>query len=1142
MNFRSILIANRGEIAIRIMRAATDLGIRTVAIYTEDDADSLHARVADAACQIPGVGARGYLNTEAVIAAARANDCDAVHPGYGFLSERADFAENCARAGITFIGPDVRHLALFGEKSSARAAARQSQVPIPRGLDEAASLEAAVEFFDSLGPEGAMIIKAVAGGGGRGTRVVMARDELEEAYQRCRSEAELSFGLADVYVEEFIPRARHIEVQIIGDGQGNVAHLHERECSVQRRYQKLVEIAPAPFLEQGLREAIIDAAMRFARNESYQSLGTFEFLVDVSGRDNAQPFVFIEANARLQVEHTVTEEVTGVDLVQSQIRLAAGASLSDLGLDQSAQVTPRGYAIQARVNMETIAEDGAVRPTGGLISVYEAPNGPGVRTDGFGYAGYPTSTAFDSLLAKVICHVAGTDFADAIARTHRALSEFRIDGVATNITFLKNIISHADFAAGTVHTRWTDEHLVTLASPPEDDRERFISASPAPGDERLSHTSGSDGFAGARVDTNDPLALFGHDAQLKAGKTSPAAANQFDQHPGPEGSHGVGSPMQGTIVSIDVTEGDEVFEGQQVAVVEAMKMEHVISAEVGGIVRAVTMTVGDVVREGYPIAFIEEADVSGTVSGSAEAVDPDHIRGDLQEVYERRAFTLDENRPQAVAKRHALGYRMPRENIDDLVDADSFTEYWPLIVAEQHQRFDIETLRKNSPADGVVAGTATVNAALFGEEAARAMIVHYDYTVMAGTQGGRNHYKQDRLFKLANRYRMPVVLFGEGGGGRPGEDTLGQGVAFDVPTYHEMSKLSGLVPLVAITNGRCFAGNTALVAACDVIIATAGSTLAMGGPAMIEGGGLGIYTPEEVGPMSFQVPNGVVDILVEDEAEAVSVAKKYLSYFQGSVADWEAHDQRALRHVIPENRLRLYDMRDIIDAIADKDSVLEIREKFGVGVITSLIRIEGQPMGVIANNPHHLSGALDSDASDKGARFMQLCDAFDIPILSLIDCPGIMVGPDVERTGLVRHATRMFNTGANITTPFFCVLVRKAYGLGVQAMCGGDAHAGLFTVAWPTAEFAAMNIEGAVKLGFRNELAAEQDPEVRKRMFDERVTQTYEESKAINAIVHGGIDDVIDPADTRSWLAKSMKRMPTCAPRTEKKYRFIDTW
>lgn len=1124
MSFNGILIANRGEIAIRITRAAQDLGLRTVAIYSEDDALSLHRQIADDAIALKGLGAAAYLNMSSVIAAAQQANCDAIHPGYGFLAEQDVFAERCAEAGIKFIGPSVEHLRLFGDKAQARAAAMAAGVPVMPGIDRAVNLAEAKSFFDEH-PSGIMI-KALAGGGGRGTRAVTQRDELEAAFERCQSEANAAFGVADVYVEKFMSNAHHVEVQIIGDELGAVNNLGERECSAQRRNQKVVEIAPAPFLDEALRGRIIDAAMTLARQEGYQSLGTFEFLVDASG--SALEFVFIEANARLQVEHTVTEEVTGFDLVQSQIQVAMGESLASLGL--SDPISPRGFAIQARVNMETVRADGSVVPGSGTLSAYQTPSGPGVRVDGFGYVGYQTSTAFDSLLAKVVVLHKTPDFDAACAKAIRALAELRIEGVSTNTEFLMNLIGHPDFASGQIHTRWVDEHLSDLAAPSEA-RRRFVSPQA---------TAAGDGFAGAKVDTTDPLALFSHDAEVKARQGTAKEAGPAVL--GPNGSSPVSSPIQGTIVTIDVVAGDEVRAGQQLAVVEAMKMEHVIAAKHDGIVRQVTMVAGDVVREAYPIVFVEEAEVTGGAVAESEVIDLDHIRADLQENYDRHAFTLDENRAEAVAKRHARGGRMPRQNISELMDEGSFKEYWPLIVARQHKRQDIETLRERTPGDGVVAGTGTINAALFGDEASRAMVVHYDYTVLAGTQGARNHYKQDRMFELALRFRMPIVLFGEGGGGRPGDDSTGPAVAFDTHTFTQFSKLSGAVPMIGVNHGRCFAGNTALLACCDVIIATKDSTIAMGGPAMIEGGGLGIYTPEEVGPMSFQVPNGVVDILVEDEAEAVRVAKQYLSYFQGRVEQWEAADQRKLRHVVPENRLRLYDMREIISTIADEDSVLEIREGFGVGVITCFIRVEGRPMGVIANNPHHLAGAIDSDGADKGTRFIQLCDAFDIPILSLMDCPGMMVGPDVEATALVRHCVRMFNAGANLTTPLFGVVVRKAYGLGVQAMCGASALVGFFTVAWPTAEFAGMNIEGSVKLGYRKELMAIEDPQERADEFNRRVDRAYESAKAVNAAAGGGIDDVIDPAETRSWIAESLKRLPPKPERTEKKYPYVDTW
>ena len=1124
MKSNGILIANRGEISIRIARAAAELGIRSVAIYSEDDKASLHTKMADDAILVPGSGAKAYLDISAIILAAQEMGCDALHPGYGFLSERADFAQRCEASGITFIGPSIEHLKLFGDKGKARSAAIAADVPVLKGIDRGVTLSEAEKFFDSV--DGAIIIKAVAGGGGRGTKIVEDRDALESTFVRCQFEAEASFGVGDLYVEEFLARARHVEVQIIGDKAGNVIHLGERECSAQRRNQKVVEIAPAPNFQTALRDKILKSAVTFAQKQGYESLGTFEFLVD--GNESDSQFVFIEANARLQVEHTVTEEVTGVDLVSSQIQVALGRSLSEIGLDAADISAPKGYAIQARLNLETIKADGSVIPSSGKLTAYDVPNGPGVRTDGFGYVGYETSTAFDSLLSKVIVHSKSRNFKEAATKAVRALSEFRLEGVRSNLSFLKNILSHDDFIKGNIHTRWVDANLASLAIDWQGP-DLFVDGS--------ARTTHQQGFAGAKMDSKDPLALFDQMPQ-----DSPASAPSSTSVDIPDGLMPLTSPIQGTIVAIEVGSGESVRAGEPVVIVEAMKMEHVISADFDGVIVEIIMQPGDVVKEGFPILFMREGEVAAGEKTTEETLDPDLIRQDLQENINRHAFIFDDNREDAVAKRLARGGRMPRENISELMDEGSFKEYWPLIVARQHQRHDMDTLRKKTPADGVIAGTGTINSDLFGEEASSAMIIHYDYTVLAGTQGGRGHYKQDRMFDLALRFNLPLILFSEGGGGRPGEDMLGPWVSFDTTTFTQFSKLSGAVPMIGVNHGRCFAGNTVLLASCDVIIATKDSTIGMGGPAMIEGGGLGIYSPEEVGPMSFQVPNGVVDILVEDEAEAVAVAKKYLSYFQGSVDSWESPDQRLLRHAVPENRLRLYDMRDVISTIADVDSVLEVREKFGIGIITSFIRIEGKPMGVIANNPHHLSGAIDSDGADKGARFLKLCDAFDIPILSLMDCPGLMVGPEVEATALVRHSARMFNTGANLTTPLFGVVVRKAYGLGIQAMCGGSSLVAFSTVAWPTAEFAAMNIEGAVKLGYRKELMKIEDPDEKLRVFTEKVEKEYESAKAINAAVGGGLDDVIDPADTRSWIAQGLKRLPPVPRREGKKHAYIDTW
>jgi acetyl-CoA carboxylase carboxyltransferase component len=420
------------------------------------------------------------------------------------------------------------------------------------------------------------------------------------------------------------------------------------------------------------------------------------------------------------------------------------------------------------------------------------------------------------------------------------------------------------------------------------------------------------------------------------------------------------------------------------------------------------------------------------------------------------------------------------------------------------------------------------------------MAAAYDYTVLAGTQGYMNHKKLDRMLGLALERRLPVVLFAEGGGGRPG-DTDAFGIGLDVPTFARFARLSGLVPLVGIAAGRCFAGNAALLGCCDVIIATADSSIGMGGPAMIEGGGLGRHAPDDVGPARVQAPGGVIDVLVATEAEAARVARQYLSYFQGSVASWQCSDQRLLRRAIPDNRMRVYDVRPVIRALADLDSVLELRAAFGVGIITALIRVEGRPLGVIANNPHHLGGAIDAPAADKAARFVQLCDAFDLPIVSLCDTPGFMVGPEAEKTALVRHVSRMFVTAASITVPYATIVLRKGYGLGAIAMAAGAFHGGVFTVAWPTGEFGSMGFEGAVKLGYRKELEAIADPAARQTYYEAMVAGFYEEGKAINAASYLEIDEVIDPADTRRWIVAGLTATPP-GERRARKRPCIDPW
>jgi acetyl-CoA carboxylase carboxyltransferase component/biotin carboxyl carrier protein len=783
----------------------------------------------------------------------------------------------------------------------------------------------------------------------------------------------------------------------------------------------------------------------------------------------------------------VTEAITGLDLVGIQIKLAAGNSLAQMGLRQSEIPAPRGIAVQSRINLETMRIDGTARPTGGTLTVYEPASGPGIRVDGFAYTGYRTTAKFDSLLAKLVVYAGEGGLAAAARKAERALAEFRIAGVATNIPFLRALLKLPALALGEIHTGYIEEHA---------------------------------------------KALF-----LAAAALTPAAALR-EMVPGGEGMTPVPSPLQGTIIDIVSAVDSAVRAGDPVLVMESMKMEHVITAPVSGVVGALNVARGDTVPEGHALAFIEPGDFAAAAPSSAADIDLDFIRPDLAAVIERHRGALDAQRPQAVARRRKTGQRTARENVDDLLDPNSFIEYGRLVVAARRKRHPLEKLIEETPADGMVMGLGRVNGRHFGDEAARCAVMAYDYTVLAGTQGAYNHRKMDRLIEAAERWRLPTVFFCEGGGGRPG-DTEGGGY---VRGFELWARMSAVAPLIGITSGRCFAGNASVLGCCDVIIATKGSNIGMGGPAMIEGGGLGIFRPEEIGPVEVQQPNGVIDILAEDEAHAVQLAKKYLAYFQGPLSEWDCADQRLLRRAIPENRVRVYDMRQLIETMADTGTVLELRPKFGTTMIAALLRIEGRPMGVIANDPKVLGGAIDSDGADKAARFLQVCEAFDVPVLSLSDTPGMMVGPEVEKTALVRHCSRLFVIGANLTVPMFSVVLRKSYGLGALAMTGGSYPASVFSVAWPTGEFGGMGLEGAVKLGYRKELAAITDPAARKAKFDEMVAAAYDHGRALNQAATYHIDDVIDPADTRRWIIAGLRSVPPAPPRTGKKLRWIDAW
>ena len=900
--------------------------------------------------------------------------------------------------------------------------------------------------------------------------------------QRHRARRRRRSGSGAVIVEHFIEHARHVEVQLVTDAAGAVVALGDRDCTVQRRHQKLIETAPA-ILPDDLRDRLHAAAIAIGTACPAQGLATVEFLID--GAD----FWFIEVNPRLQVEHTVTEAVTGVDLVQAQLRLADGASLAEVG--PSAPIAPRGVAIQCRVLAETIAADGA-RPSSGTLTAYEPATGPGVRVDGAGFAGWAPNPRYDPLLAKVIVH--GADGKQARRRMRRALADFRIEGVATNRALLDGVLAAPAFAAGAIDTGWFERALPEL----------------------LGHI---------------PLASRYPDAARAPANPAPSVGSV------PPGQVATPAPMNAVLVSIDVAIGDTVRAGATIGHVEALKMHHAVLAAASGVVRAVLATPGASLHEGAPLVLIEPGEVADDIGTDADDIDLDHIRPDLAEARARIALGMDATRPEAVAKRRRTGHRTARENLDDLFDADSFNEYGALAIAAQRRRRSVEDLMANTPADGLVAGTGTVNADAFGAEAARCLGLAYDYTVLAGTQGHFNHRKTDRLLALAESAKLPIVFYTEGGGGRPG-DVDSPGVsALDTPSFRGLAALSGVAPRIGITAGRCFAGNAVFFGCMDVTIATRDANIGMSGPAMIEGGGLGVFRPEDIGPAAEQYAIGVVDVLADDEADATATAKALLGIFQGRLIRHDCADQRLLRHVVPENRVRVYDIRRAIDLIADTGSFVELRGGWAKGMITGFFRLEGRAVGLIANDTKYLSGAIDSEGADKAARFLQLCDAFGVPIVSLCDTPGFMVGPESERTGPVRHGSRMFVVAASLSVPVFTVVLRKGYGLGAQAMAAGSFHASAFTIAWPTGEFGGMGLEGAVRLGFRKELEALDDPAAGEAKFQERVAASYARGKAVSVAQYLEIDAVIDPADTRRWLSRGMATFAG-----KRGGRFVDCW
>ena len=583
------------------------------------------------------------------------------------------------------------------------------------------------------------------------------------------------------------------------------------------------------------------------------------------------------------------------------------------------------------------------------------------------------------------------------------------------------------------------------------------------------------------------------------------------------------SPMAAVLVSVDVIAGQSVDKNHIIAVIESMKMQTAITASVAGLITDIKVSAGQTIQEGQLICKVVESSQSSNVLDTQEPIS-DSVENALDQLNQQLAASLDSGRKKSIDKRHAKGYRTARENLRQLCDEGSFVEYGQLAVAAQRDRMSSEKLKAETAADGVITGLATINAQQFGEQASQVAIIVNDYTVLAGTQGYFHHRKIDRMLDQAKRSYLPVVMYTEGGGGRPGDtDVKIQIAGLDVPTFASWASLSGQVPMIAVNNGYCFAGNAALFGCADIRIATKTSWIGMAGPAMIEGGGLGSFAPTEIGPMDVQAKNGVVDLVADDEAHATALTQQCLGYFQGGSETWQCADQVELRDMMPADRRYVYDVRSVITQIVDSDSFLELSHAYGCAVITGFARIEGRAVGVIANDCRYLGGAVDAEAAEKTAKFITLCDNFDIPIVSLCDSPGFMVGPASEEQAAVRRMAQLFIAGAKLTTPLVTIFVRKGYGLGAMAMAGGSFHKPIYSASWPSGEFGGMGLEGAVRLGYKKELEAVTEGEERDALFNQLVDKMYERGKATEAAAHLEIDAVIDPADTRAVIVRAFE-------------------
>jgi len=1106
--FKRVLIANRGEIAIRIARAAASLGIESVALFSPADSQSLHTKLTDKAHEIGKNVAdplRAYLDIEAVIAAAKEVGADCVHPGYGFLSENAKFAERCRAEGLRFIGPSPAALALFGDKVAARAFAEKQGIPVVPGAAGAlASSAEAKAVAQSIGYP--VMLKASAGGGGRGMRIVTADAEMDEAFARCQGEAQAAFGDNAVFLEKIVPRPRHIEVQVLGDGQGNVVHLFERDCSVQLRHQKVVEVAPAPNLDEGLRQRILADAVTLTRAAAYENAGTVEFLVDpASGRH-----FFIECNPRIQVEHTITEQVTGLDLVEAQFRIASGASLAAIGMaDQKAVGQPRGFAIQARV---------VAQGTGTLIA-YREPSGPGVRVDACGYLGLAPPPQFDPLLAKVICQSGSSGtFESAIERTERALAEFHIAGVPTNAEQLRAILANAEFRRG-------DARTTLLADAIE----------PAKGEQTTLKFLDQQASALGRV-----------------GRNAQAPARPL---PVPPGHQAIESPHAGAVVDIKVRAGDTVKTGQTLFVVSAMKMESSIGAPCAGVVESVApITAGSSVDGGQILAVIKP---SASMQPAPVVPRDESWTPMLEKVAALQAIAHERlapgSREPGVVRQRNRNKLTCRERIDALLDRGSFREVGSLAGFATFD--DDGEIAAFTPASHV-GGQGRI-------EGRPCIVCADDFTSRGGHADGAIGQKSRYLDRLSIEIRTPSIrlLDGSSGGGSVATMVPKQGSSAESAAKESTGAIKVGQPRVVGGGGSFLPGHLGSsyyadqLATVPVVNLLLGSVVGIGaakavlghfsvmvrdisqlfvaGPPVVSHAMGYDVTKEDLGGWHIHCRNGSVDNLAETEEEAMEQTRRFLSYLPSSAyeappvrptTDKADRREEELLTLVPRKRIATFDVRRAIQLIADKDSFFEIGPLWGTDQVTGFISLAGHPVGVIASDSRHVNGgALTADGCDKLRRHLDLCDLFHIPLLNLVDNPGFAVGIEHEIAGTIRKGGEWMIAFAQIRIPIFTVLMRRSFGVAGNNYATPRSAASV-RVTWPAADVGGIPPEGGIEAAYKRQLAEAADPAALRAEINARIESVRGPVGPLNRFE---IEEMIDPRDTRplacEWVADAYR-------------------